>query len=176
MGEKGMKERLTFYDDSGNPCYRTKEYSSFFGKEIDVVISGSDVARKLAEYEDADEQGLLTRLPCKVGGTVYHICKCKDIPTQLDGTMYGTDGGYGTATGYYCPYKDNCPHDTDGCDLCKDTMAIFEDVVTGIYICEEYNSVQLENTPSIYFPDFGKTVFLTREQAERALKNMEGNI
>lgn len=27
--------------------------------------------RKLAEYEDADEQGLLLRLPCKVGSTLY---------------------------------------------------------------------------------------------------------
>ena len=29
--------------------------------------------KKLAAYEDAEEQGLLLRLPCKVGGTVYHI-------------------------------------------------------------------------------------------------------
>ena len=28
---------------------------------------------KLAAYEDAEEQGLLLRLPCKVGDTVYHI-------------------------------------------------------------------------------------------------------
>ena len=28
-------------------------------------------AEKLADYEDAEEQGLLLRLPCKVGDTVY---------------------------------------------------------------------------------------------------------
>ena len=28
---------------------------------------------KLAEYEDAEEQGLLLKLPCKVGDTVYEI-------------------------------------------------------------------------------------------------------
>ena len=28
---------------------------------------------RLAEYEDAEEQGLLLRLPCKVGDTVYEI-------------------------------------------------------------------------------------------------------
>ena len=28
---------------------------------------------KLAEYEDAEEQGLLIRLPCKAGDTVYRI-------------------------------------------------------------------------------------------------------
>lgn len=29
--------------------------------------------KKLAEYEDLEEQGLLLRLPCKVGDTVYAI-------------------------------------------------------------------------------------------------------
>ena len=27
----------------------------------------------LGKYEDAEEQGLLLRLPCKVGDTVYHV-------------------------------------------------------------------------------------------------------
>ena len=31
------------------------------------------VLRKLAEYEDLDEQGLLLRLPCKVGDRLYKI-------------------------------------------------------------------------------------------------------
>ena len=34
-----------------------------------------DSANKLAEYEDLEEQGLLLRLPCKVGDTVYIITK-----------------------------------------------------------------------------------------------------
>lgn len=29
--------------------------------------------RKLKEYEEAEEQGLLLRLPCKVGDKIYHI-------------------------------------------------------------------------------------------------------
>ena len=32
-----------------------------------------DALNRLAEYEDAEEQGLLVRLPCKVGDTVYDI-------------------------------------------------------------------------------------------------------
>lgn len=31
------------------------------------------IASKLADYEDAEEQGLLLKLPCKVGDTVYEI-------------------------------------------------------------------------------------------------------
>lgn len=32
-----------------------------------------DVIDKLAQYEELEEQGLLLRLPCKVGDTVYHV-------------------------------------------------------------------------------------------------------
>lgn len=34
-----------------------------------------DMVDKLGEFEDAEEQGLLLRLPCKVGDTVYVINK-----------------------------------------------------------------------------------------------------
>lgn len=34
---------------------------------------GSDALDKLGEYEDAEEHGLLVRLPCKVGDTVYVV-------------------------------------------------------------------------------------------------------
>ena len=33
----------------------------------------ADLREKLKEYEDLEEQGLLLRLPCKVGDTVYHV-------------------------------------------------------------------------------------------------------
>ena len=39
---------------------------------INTHVSGN-VYLKLAEYEDAEEQGLLLRLPCKVGEEVYCI-------------------------------------------------------------------------------------------------------
>ena len=38
-----------------------------------------EVMRKLADYEDLEEQGLLLKLPCKVGDTVYIIgCKYRN--------------------------------------------------------------------------------------------------
>ena len=42
----------------------------------DVRIKTNSVeklARKLAEYEDLEEQGLLLRLPCKIGDTIYEV-------------------------------------------------------------------------------------------------------
>ena len=32
-----------------------------------------DAVQKLAEYEDAEAQGLLVRLPCKVGDIVFYV-------------------------------------------------------------------------------------------------------
>ena len=40
------------------------------------------VLRKLAEYEDLDEQGLILRLPCKVGDTVYHIANKRILEVE----------------------------------------------------------------------------------------------
>ena len=40
----------------------------------DVYVRRNDyvtASKKLCEYEDLEEQGLLLRLPCKVGDTVY---------------------------------------------------------------------------------------------------------
>lgn len=35
-----------------------------------------NILHALADYEDAEEQGLLLRLPCKVGDTVWWINSC----------------------------------------------------------------------------------------------------
>ncbi len=71
---------------------------------------------KLAAYEDAEEQGLLLRLPCKVGTDVYYIL---GIPNETPCTI------------------DSC---------------VFE----------------LSDVHKI-----GKSLFLTREEAEAKLKEME---
>lgn len=44
--------------------------------ESNVWVKNHDyikASEKLAEYEDLEEQGLLVRLPCKVGDTVYRV-------------------------------------------------------------------------------------------------------
>lgn len=103
----------------------TKKFSdgTFYCEDIeDVGIKGVNAPtfvgkaiNKLAEYEDLEEQGLILRLPCKVGDTVYSVV--------------------------------------------KDGLQIFE----------------LKFSLDFYvrrMSDFGKTVFLTKEEAEQALKQM----
>ena len=45
-----------------------------FGKEVDGTVELlQEVLRKLAEYDGLEEQGLLLRLPCKVGDIIYRV-------------------------------------------------------------------------------------------------------
>ena len=84
------------------------------------------MARKLAEYEDLEEQGRLISLPCKVEDTVYEITGA-------------------TARGYdwkYLTYEKAYIHKT-------------------IFNLDRLN-------------DIGKTVFLTKSEAEAKLKELRG--
>ena len=56
-------ERLTMRNDT------TKEAFLIDIDDDDV----KDAIHKLADYEDAEEQGLIIRLPCRVGDTYYRI-------------------------------------------------------------------------------------------------------
>ena len=155
-----------------------EELYTFKGKvedcENDYFIS---VQEKLREYEDLEDQGLLLRSPCEVGSTVYAICTCEAVGTVLDGTLYDSNGGFGTATGYYCPYElsDKCPHiDADDCDECKNIEAVFEDTIDYINITEYEVIIGLKNTNlCVTIDEIGKTVFLTQAEAEQKLKEME---
>ena len=49
-----------------------------------------NMIKKLATYEDLEEQGLLVRLPCKVGDTVYRVnagAKQPIIPMTVSGLV-----------------------------------------------------------------------------------------
>lgn len=133
------------------------------------------ICQKLGEYEDAEERGLLLRLPCKVGDTVFVLAACERIPAQLDGTLHDENGGSGTATGYYCPYEDNCPYadcqDCEDCNECKSETAVFEDEVCTIWIEECKMHIETKNCGICSV--LGKLIFLTKEAAEQALAEMK---
>lgn len=98
-------------------------------------LSG-DAADKLAAYEDAEEQGLLVRLPCKVGDTVY--APTRNIISEFRVSQF--DFG-----GYEKPYLWVEWYLTKG--------------ITGNFRID-----------GIRASEIGKTVFLSREEAEAALK------
>ena len=103
------------------------------------------IVRKCDEYARAEEQGLLLKLPCKIGSIVYVVgTKCLKGEELI--------GGCG---------KNIC----DGCIL-NETYTVFEtDADTHLMklLLFEHNENFI----------FNKTVFLTREEAEKALERLE---
>lgn len=122
-------ERLTKKFTDGNAyCEEIEDvgikginYPTYVGKAVD----------KLADYEELEEQGLLLRLPCKVGETVWYIGDDDSIyPVKIiEISILNSDMSY---NGYFM----KCTYEFD-------------------------------------INDFGKTVFLTKEEAEQKLKEME---
>lgn len=90
-----------------------------------------DSANKLAEYEDLEEQGLLLRLPCKVGTPVYNTTWWDDVTETI--TVKGTT--------YY--------------------RSIIK------------HKVSKSNFSLRDLDKFGKEVFLTKEEAEAKLRELE---
>ena len=99
--------------------------------------------KKLAAYEDAEEQGLLLRLPCKVGDVVYQISENFIEPCTVETIFLGN----------YMDRNGNC------CNMAE----IYYDRDDCPYV-----------STAIYFTDIGETVFLTKEEAEVKLAEMEG--
>ena len=88
-----------------------------------------EVWSKLASYEDAEEQGLLLHLPCKVGDKVYAF------------------------------------------DYTRSDIVVVEEEVEKIHIRKE--KLLIETDGGFYsLKDFGKIVFLTKAEAEKALADM----
>ena len=128
---------------------------------------------RVSHYDYLDKNGRLLELPCGIGDEIYVICKCENIPTQLDGSLYDFDGGPGTATGYYCPYEYNCPHDTDSCKKCEDKTAVFKDTAQMFFVSEDGIKIAPENC--MVRCRMGEGIFLTQEEAVRYLKGEQEN-
>lgn len=124
-------ERLTEYMGNGkdyesiNPIDTPYEYGK---ANLQALIN------KLAAYEDAEEQGLLLWLPCKVGDNVYIIEQYGIEEARITGISEADDI--------------NC--------FC------FE-----VYIDPDCHEI-------IALEEFNDTWFLTKEEAEAKLKEMEG--
>lgn len=146
-------ERLTEWIEDG-------EHRQAIPK-TDIRSNGHNrCCNKLADYEDLEEQGLLVRLPCKEaytqsGDYVYLIDDCEIVKCvhcglgidPLSGTAYIT---LATDEKIF-PYRNPDPEqDLDPTDWCT-------------------------NAIDVKASEIGKTVFLTREEAEKKLEEMKAN-
>ncbi len=108
------------------------------------------ILTKLADYEDLEEQGLLVRLPVKIGDDIYKI------PSKANYDLNVLNG-----------YKAN--------------NRVYHQKVYSIVFSQSGWLVQCDKD-SIYAPnvicvdvEYGKTWFLTREEAEKKLEEMKKN-
>ena len=100
-------------------------------------------------------------LPCRVGDKVYVISRCENISMFFDNDYFNGTG----AT--ECPFEDDCMF--EDCD--NNNIRILETCISAFAIDEDHKKVYVENLFFAYdFSDFGKTIFLTKEEAEKALK------
>ena len=124
-------ERLTQTSDKGGVAFTFDLAISCEPNEAKKILR---LAEKLKKYEDAEEQGRLLRLPCKVGDTVYKITRNFISEYKvISVTIYP----------YSIQFNWQC--------------------TKGIY----------GNLVGFADREIGKTVFLTREEAEAKLKEME---
>ena len=96
---------------------------------------------ELKSYKDLEEQGLLVRLPCKPGDTVWELCLCDDGNYKIFPMIVKTVSEYGSLR------------------QVKKDIAIWN-----IYAESDYTYMYKS------FVDFGKTVFSTKEEAEKKLE------
>lgn len=103
--------------------------------DVTFIVSQTKVLEKLCHYEDLEEQGLLLKLPCKVGDTIWAI--------------------FPTWTPMEC--------EVVAIEILTSTVNIEAKVVDN-------------DADRIFWPaDFGKTVFLTKEEAEAKLKELQND-
>ena len=81
-------KKLAAYEDIGTPeeLKELKENGAFTGLELAQIAK---MQKEWKAYKDAEEQGLLVRLPCKVGDTVY--VQTRNFISELRITLVSVD-------------------------------------------------------------------------------------
>jgi len=142
-------ERLTERDEFGNADIialsdvMPELYAELSFSETNAL---TDALNKLADYEDAEENGLLVHLPCKVGDTVYAI------PSE-------TNYRLNIANGY--------PANNRVYKQRVNRIEFFENNVFLLTTCD--------GTQAHHSAFFNNTWFLSEKEAEQALKARADN-
>lgn len=105
------------------------------------------ILEKLVDYEEAEEQGLLVRLPCKVGDMLWYNILGYTESYEIKAFSYGYCDGY-----------------IEAGEEIRDEI---------IFYCENHTG---SITGAFPMSEIGKTVFLTREEAVNKLEEMKNEI
>ena len=95
--------------------------------------------KKLAAYEDAEEQGLLVQLPCKVGDKVYQISENFIEPCTVETIFLGN---YMDRNGNCCNMAE-IYYDRDDCPYVS-TEIYFTDIGKTVFLTREEAKAKLK--------------------------------
>lgn len=96
--------RLTTNQNYCDDCDFGKAKECFFNGKEKFNCKDKQIYEKLREYEDLEEQGLLVRLPCKLGDDLYWIddefreMRVEKHENGIKGILLKEDGFYVTAS------------------------------------------------------------------------------
>lgn len=159
--QKEVWERLKAYEDTGltpEEVERSKlEIEAGCVRAI-ARMYGIDINR-LRKFAEADRDGRVVVLPCKVTDKLYVVGKKQIVGCDIAETYLNDDGTIEYLVNFEC---------AEDCTGCPFDSWERESVSDEYHCCGEYGD------GSVRSKDFGKTVFLTREEAEKALQEMEG--
>lgn len=125
-GEKVLSTLYSCYGGKPNPHYTNCE-------------EGYCAIEKLAAYEDAEEQGLLLRLPCKVGDKVYQISENFIEPCTVETIFLGN---YRDRNGNWCNMAE-IHYDRDDCPYVSTEM-YFTDIGETVFLTETEAEAKLK--------------------------------
>ena len=85
-----MKRLTKWVDGNVVPNHLLDEYG-----RVDFYVSEGELLKKLADYEDAEEQGRLVTFPIAIGDTAYMILGAREIDEyKVWGVAITEDGVY----------------------------------------------------------------------------------
>ena len=167
-------ERLTFVTEDGEVLFHPEDLPDDEGVTITQLAVAKrfraleTIAERLANREQAEEQGLILRLPCKVGDTVYvdsAILPIEDMECYED---------IGHKIQLYFPARVVSFRfaKRNWMKIAVKTKWLHEwiDNETG----PDSDYVEREKNFTILLSMIGKTVFLSEAEAEAKLAEMEG--
>ena len=156
-----LKNRLAAYEDGGcapeevPPKDKADEIALKLMRLADLESLCSYT--RLRELAEADRDGRVVVLPCKVGDTVW-AASGKIIKCEIDETYPCDSGEIEFLVSFNC----------DGADCKRCPFNNWTQDCFGEWYCDcEYGNGAFKDS------DIGKTIFLTREEAEAALEAMK---
>lgn len=119
---------------------------------------------RLRELVQAEREGRLVVLPCKVGETVWVAGEKRVLKCEIDEAHLDDVKGLEYLVSFNCEYQEQGGDYCNGCPFYG-----WHQDYSGEWDCDG-----VWGNASVMGADFGKTVFLTREEAEAALKGEGG--